>query len=1141
MPFRTAVLALGATLALARPGAPGPQPSPPRSSTRPNVVFVLADDLGWAELGRYGQQKIRTPAIDRLAAEGVRFTQHYSGNAVCAPSRSVLLTGQHPGHTPIRDNRELQPEGQVPLPGAAVTLAELFKNLGYTTGAMGKWGLGPPGSEGDPLRQGFDHFFGYNCQRHAHDHYPAYLYDDSRRLPLDEPGKVYAPDLIWERARAFIRENEGRPFFLYLPTTVPHLALQVPEDSLAEYRGLWPDPPYDGGKGYGPHPSPRAAYAAMVTRMDREVGRILDLLRERGLDEQTIVVFTSDNGPTHDHLGGSDSEFFGSAGPFRGLKGSLYEGGVRVPAIVRWTGRVPAGLVSERVTGFEDWLPTLLELAGAKDALPSPIDGLSFAPALLGRAQEPRPFLYREFPGYGGQQAVRVGDWKGVRQGLERPGPARLELYDLRGDVGETRDVAADHPDVVAQMETLLSREHQPSSAFPIRAIDGETPCYVVGRAAAAPRALLAGAEADWAKAQRITWGPDAVATSFRALWTRAGLALRYDVTDPSPWHTLTQRDERLWNEEVVELFLDVGSTGQSYAEIEWNPVGTVVDLWVDRADNRFDKDWNAKGLESRVRPRKDTAGRTTGWTAVSLLPWAALTSKAPPGTALPPKAGDVWRFNVFRIERPGGATAPAKDAQFLAWSPTGNRSFHVPLAFREMVFAGTPGAAPAAAPSRAEPPHASPRLNIVSIVTDDQASWSVGVYGNPDARTPVLDRLAREGVLFRNALVTTPVCSPSRAGFLTGRYGTELGIRDWISPDEAASGLGLAPGTPTWPALLRDRGWRTALVGKWHLGRGPRSHPTSFGLERFFGFLDGGSTPMDPTLEVEGRERGLKGSLPDLLTDEAIRFATESRDRPFALLLHFRAPHLPYGPVPEADAAAVRGLDPAIPDVQGLDREQVKGWTRDYLASVHSVDRNVGRLLDAIDRLGLAGRTIVLFTGDNGYNIGHHALHTKGNGHWVAGGVPGPPRPNMFDTSLRVPLLVRGPGIPAGREVEEAVTQLDTLPTVLSLLGVPLPTGLVQRGSDASPLLRGETVPWRDTVFGEFDMHHYTLARMRMIRTAHHKLVRYLGASFQDELYDLAADPGETRNLYRNESAVAARAELERRLAAWREDLGVE
>jgi uncharacterized sulfatase len=236
-----------------------------------------------------------------------------------------------------------------------------------------------------------------------------------------------------------------------------------------------------------------------------------------------------------------------------------------------------------------------------------------------------------------------------------------------------------------------------------------------------------------------------------------------------------------------------------------------------------------------------------------------------------------------------------------------------------------------------------------------------------------------------------------------------------------------------------------------------------------------------------------------------------------------------------------VRALDPAIPDVPGLDRAQVKAWTRDYLASVHSVGRNVGLLLDVLDRLGLAGKTIVLFTSDNGYNVGHHALHTKGNGHWVAGGVPGPPRPNMFDTSLRVPLVVRGPGIPRGREVTEPVTQLDTLPTVLGMLGVPVPGGLVQRGSDVSPLLRGEAVPWRDTVFGEFDMHHYTLARMRMVRTARHKLVRYLGTSFQDELYDLSEDPGETRNLYRSETARAVREGLEARLVEWRRGLGIE
>jgi arylsulfatase A-like enzyme len=472
-------------------------------AARPNIVFVLADDLGWGELGAYGQKKIRTPSLDRLAAEGMRFTRHYSGSPVCAPSRSVLLTGLHPGHTPIRDYKELQPEGQWPLPAATVTLAERLKARGYVTGATGKWGLGPPGSEGDPLKQGFDHFFGYNCQRQAHNHYPTYLYDDGRRVALDNPpfaahqklaadadasaagsyagfaGRQYAPDLQWDDARSFVRENRDRPFFLFVATTVPHLALQVPEDSLAEYRGVFPETPYRGDKQYLPTPTPRAAYAAMVTRMDREVGRLLDLLRELGLDERTIVVFSSDNGATYD-VGGADSAFFGSAMALRGLKGSIYEGGVRVPAIVRWPGRVAPGSTSDRLTGFEDWAPTLVALAGGDAPAPGAVDGLSFADTLLGRPQEPRPFLYREFAGYGGQQSVRVGDWKAVRVGLDRPveGRPKTELYDLAADPGETKDLAAEHPDVVARLEGVMATEHVRSADFPLAALDGPEPRY---------------------------------------------------------------------------------------------------------------------------------------------------------------------------------------------------------------------------------------------------------------------------------------------------------------------------------------------------------------------------------------------------------------------------------------------------------------------------------------------------------------------------------------------------------------------------------------------------------------------------------------------------------------------------------------
>ena len=318
-------------------------------------ILIVADDLGRAELGCYGQEKIRTPRLDRMAAEGMRFTRFYAGSPVCAPSRCCLMTGKHGGHAWVRDNQDapasLSKEefpGQVPLPDREITLAELFKKQGYATACIGKWGLGPVGSEGDPRRQGFDHFFGYYCQGHAHNHYPRYLYRDGRKVELEgnpggATGRQYSHDLFEAEALAFLDAHKDQPFFLYVPFTVPHVAIQVPEDSLAEYLGRWDDPPYRGDRGYQPHPAPRAGYAAMVTRLDRSVGRILDRVEQLGLGADTLVLFTSDNGPTHDKVGGSDSGFFASAGPLRGLKGSVYEGGLRVPAHRPLAGQDPTG------------------------------------------------------------------------------------------------------------------------------------------------------------------------------------------------------------------------------------------------------------------------------------------------------------------------------------------------------------------------------------------------------------------------------------------------------------------------------------------------------------------------------------------------------------------------------------------------------------------------------------------------------------------------------------------------------------------------------------------------------------------------------------------------------------------------------
>ena len=471
--------------------------SAPAPARRPNVVFIIADDLGYAELGCYGQEKIRTPHIDRMAAEGMRLTDHYCGNPVCATSRCVLMTGKHSGHAHVRNNREMKNlrkstneiptvyGGQEPIPDEEITIAELFQQNGYATAAFGKWGLGGVETTGDPLSQGFDRFFGYNCQRHAHNFYPYYLVDDRDTRLLagntrELVGEQYAPDLYADEALKFIREHKDKPFFVYFPTIVPHLALQVPNDSLAEYKGLWEDPPYEGGHGYLPHPAPRAAYAAMVTRMDRDVGRMMDLVAELGLDDETIFVFTSDNGPTYDRLGGSDSDFFGSAGPLRGLKGSIYEGGIRVPCVVRWPGKVPAGSESDLPTAFYDWMPTLMDLIGAAESIPGTTDGVSFSPTLLGRPEEQKrqEYLVWEFTGYGGQQAVRMGDWKGVRQNLlprgKNAGTPRLdiELYNLKTDIGETTNVATEHPEIVARIEQIMRDEHTVSREFPLPALD---------------------------------------------------------------------------------------------------------------------------------------------------------------------------------------------------------------------------------------------------------------------------------------------------------------------------------------------------------------------------------------------------------------------------------------------------------------------------------------------------------------------------------------------------------------------------------------------------------------------------------------------------------------------------------------------
>ncbi|MFC2116257.1 arylsulfatase [Bacteroidota bacterium] len=472
--------------------------------TPPNIIFFLADDLGYGDAGVYGQERIKTPNIDALAKSGMRFTQHYSGAPVCAPARCVFLTGKHTGHAFIRGNDEWAArgevwnyekaisdpglEGQRPIPGNTVTLAGLLKMAGYETGIFGKWGLGAPGSEGIPNLQGFDYFYGYNCQRQAHNLYPPHLWENTEKVLLNNeivpPGtkldsladpyeetsytkfrqNEYAPEKIHQKALAFMKQNKDTPFFMYYASPLPHLPLQAPKEYVDKYReDFGEEKPFIENKGYFPNRYPRATYAAMITYLDNQLGELVSTLKEIGIYENTVIIFSSDNGPTY--TGGVDFDFFESSKPFSNgygrTKGFVYEGGIRVPLIACWPDHIEAGTISDHISAFYDLMPTILDISGLKP--PGNIDGISFKSVLLSQEQKQHDFLYWEFPSHSGQQAVRMGKWKGVRKNIF-DGNLSIELYDLETDLEEKNDVSNQYPEIVRMIENIMKQEHQPST-----------------------------------------------------------------------------------------------------------------------------------------------------------------------------------------------------------------------------------------------------------------------------------------------------------------------------------------------------------------------------------------------------------------------------------------------------------------------------------------------------------------------------------------------------------------------------------------------------------------------------------------------------------------------------------------------------
>ena len=425
------------------------------AEVKPNVVFILSDDLAQGDLGCYGQKLIETPAIDRMAAEGMRFTQAYCGTSVCAPSRTSLMTGLHSGHAPVRGNWEIAPgEGQYPLPAATVTVAEVLRTAGYRTACMGKWGMGMFESEGSPLKQGMERFFGYNCQRHAHSYFPTHLYDDAKRIELPGNdgkgvGKTYAQDLIQESVLKWVREVKEQPFFLFYAVTLPHGRHEIND------LGIYRDKPWT---------KEQKAYAAQVSRLDRDVGQLLGLLKELGIEERTLVMLAGDNGSSFAPQSPIGSLFKQAANGLRGYKRGLYEGALRQAAVARWPGTVPAGNVNDEPWAFWDFLPTAAELAGAAIPAECRTDGVSLVSMLKGGAAPKRDRFYWELHEGTPIQAVRFGDWKAVKNGPKRA----IELYDLASDPGESRDVAAGHPEEVAKAEEMLETSRTANADWPL-------------------------------------------------------------------------------------------------------------------------------------------------------------------------------------------------------------------------------------------------------------------------------------------------------------------------------------------------------------------------------------------------------------------------------------------------------------------------------------------------------------------------------------------------------------------------------------------------------------------------------------------------------------------------------------------------
>lgn len=897
------------------------------AAERPSIVVMMVDDMGFAgpSIAPYGNPHYQTPGMDRLAREGMLFTDFHASGAICSATRAGLVTGryqQRAGIEAVIHPHANHPEHRKGLHDDEVTFAELFKDAGYSTGLVGKWHLGYAAEtpKYHPMNHGFDYFMGYvsgniDYINHWGDHQEHDWWHGRKESKEDG----YTTHLINKYALEFIEQNKDKPFCLYVAHESPHSPVQGPNDPIQRGPGA--------KKRITPHDE---AMKQMILEMDKGVEQVRAKLVELGLEKNTLFLFFSDNG---------DSPRTNTGSPrFRGHKGSVYEGGTRVPAVAWWPGRIKPGTRADDLSITVDVMPTILSVAGIAPPQDRPLDGIDLSPVLFKQDPLPsRPLFWANLNNNGSRsEALRDGSWKLVVQHPKaKPGTFEnesIELFNLAEDESEEHNIATEQPERASAMLLRIKE-----------------------------------------------------------------------------WYADTQKT---------------------------------------------------------VSPQ------------------------------------------------PGGWLKAAAAEELEATQPKISQ--------------------------------ATDRPNVLFICTDDQAPWALGASGNKQAVTPNMDRLFSQGAYLVNSFVTTPVCSPSRAATLTGRYGHEAGVRNWVQFGKRANGQGINPDSVTTAELLKLAGYSTSLIGKWHLGEEKEHHPNNHGFNYFMGHIQGGFAVNNPTFQRNGEAVKFDGLTADVLADDVIsrleQHAGDKKKRPFFIAWHTRAPHTKWLPVAPEDMAPYDkpGFVADVPDFPDLDRERVDRWMKEYLASTRSVDRNLGRVMAALERKGLADNTIVIYTSDHGYNMGHHGIWHKGNGHWILkhtvprkGNIGTNQRPNMWENSIRVPTMVRWPGrIKPGIRIAADITNLDWFPTILEMAGIELPTDFGVRGENLVPLLTGKASDTnRDGVFSFLsfyeDYARVFIGELRMWRTDRWKLVRDFRNPHLDELYDLKNDPGETTNEINNLRHQAVVAEL--------------